>query len=301
MNVLVTGASGLIGSALVSRLAEEGHQVIPLRRRASSVDESVLATWHPRTGQVDLSRCPPLHAVVHLAGENIAQRWTAAARERIRRSRVEGTRLLSEALAQRLSPTSVLVCASAIGLYGDRGDELLDEQSRPGSGFLPEVCQAWEAATEPARARGLRVVRLRLGVVLTPRGGALAKMLPAFRFGLGGPLGHGRQYWSWVVLDDLLEAILHTLHRGDLSGAVNVVAPHPVTNREFSRTLAAVLHRPCVLRTPAWAVKLLLGQMGEEALLASTRVRPVQLERTGFRFQFPELRPALEHLLKHSS
>ena len=296
MNILVTGASGLVGSSLVTFLTGRGNRVIELQRHSAG-SPSDGATWNVRTGQIELSPAGPLDAVVHLAGENIAQRWTPAAQERIRSSRIDGTRLLSEALAKLPQRPQVLVCASATGIYGDRGDEILDEQSPPGTGFLAEVCRAWEAATAPAETGGIRVVHLRFGVVLTPRGGALAKMLPPFRLGLGGPVGSGRQWWSWIALDDLLGAIRHALANEQLRGAVNAVAPSPVTNREFAKTLGAVLRRPAFLPAPAFALKLLLGQMAKEALLASARVQPAKLQATGFHFQFPELEPALRHLL----
>ena len=297
MNILLTGASGLIGSALATNLAVHGHRVIELRRQPAAAP-GPHATWQPEAGQIDLSPAGPLDAVVHLAGENIAQRWTPAAQARIRASRVQGTRLLCEALARQPQPPATLVCASATGFYGHRGNEILDEQSPPGCGFLADVCREWEAATAAASARGIRVVNLRFGVVLTAQGGALAKMLPAFRCGLGGPVGDGRQYWSWIALDDLLGAILHTLANAALRGPVNAVAPHPVTSREFARTLGAVLQRPAFLPVPAFAVKLLLGRMGEEALLASARVQPAKLQETGFGFQFPDLESALRHLLE---
>ena len=300
MNILLTGASGLIGAALASHLAAHGHRVIELRRKAA-IAPGPHATWNPDAGQIDLSHAGPLDAVVHLAGEPIAQRWTPAARARIRESRVRGTRLLCEALAQRPQPPATLVCASATGFYGHRGDEILDERSPSGSGFLADVCREWEAAAAPAVQRGLRVVNLRFGVVLATQGGALAKMLPAFRCGLGGPIGNGRQYWSWITLDDLLGAILHALTHAALRGPVNAVTPHPVTNREFARTLGAVLSRPAFLTLPALVVKLLLGAMGEEALLASARVQPTELEEAGFAFQFSALEPALRHLLKKAN
>lgn len=296
MNVLVSGASGLVGSALVPRLVAGGHRVIELRR--SSAGAAVAqATWDVAAGRIDLSQASPLDAVVHLAGESIAQRWTPAAQARIRDSRVRGTRLLCEALAALPQPPRVFVSASATGFYGDRGDETLDEQSAPGTGFLADVCRDWEAAAEPAQERGLRVVHLRFGVVLAPKGGALAKMLPAFRLGLGGPVGTGRQWWSWIALDDLVGAISQALTDDKLRGPVNAVSPHSVTNREFARTLGRVLGRPSFMPLPVFAVKKLLGEMGREALLASARVRPAKLLESGFQFQFPELRAALEHLL----
>jgi uncharacterized protein len=294
MNILLTGAGGLIGSALKPALESEGHRVIPLRRAPGNASA---ATWRPEAGEIRLAEAGPFQAVVHLAGESIAQRWTPPAREKIRQSRVEGTRLLAEALAGLPDPPRVLVCASAVGFYGNRGDEVLDERSSAGGGFLAEICRAWEAAAAPAVARGVRVAHLRLGVVLTPGGGALKAMLPAFRLGLGGRLGSGRQYWSWIALEDVLGAICHTLAHEGLVGPVNAVAPGSVTQTEFARALASALHRPAVLPVPAAVIRALLGQMGEEALLASARVRPSRLIQTGFQFRFPQIEPALRALL----
>jgi hypothetical protein len=296
MNILVTGSTGLVGAALVARLTASGHRVLPLHRgTAGSASE---AFWNPETGQVHFPTSIPLDAVVHLAGENIAQRWTPAAKARIRASRVDATQLLCEALVKLPQPPRVLVCASATGYYGDRGDEVLGEQSGPGTGFLSELCQAWEQAAEPARRCGIRVVHLRLGVVLARHGGALAKMLPAFRLGLGGQLGTSRQFWSWIVLEDLLRVIEFALAEINLSGAVNAVSPAPVTNAEFTRSLARALRRPALLPMPAMAVKLLFGEMGREALLASARVRPTRLIESGFAFRFPELDAALASALE---
>jgi uncharacterized protein len=298
MNILLSGASGLIGSTLTPFLTTNGHQVVKLSRRSSKGDGAT-ATWDPATGKIDLSQAGPLDAVVHLAGETIAQRWTPAAKARISESRIHGTRLLSEALARLPQPPRVLACASATGFYGHRGDEMLNEQSARGSGFLAEVCQAWEAATQPAAQKGIRVVNLRLGIVLSPVGGALGKMLPAFRLGLGGKLGGGQHYWSWIALDDVLSAIHHVLTDKSLNGPVNVVAPRAVTNLEFTKTLGKVLGRPTVFAVPAFAIKLLFGEMGEEAMLASSRVQPSRLQQSGFAFRFPELEPALRYLLGH--
>jgi len=296
MNILLTGATGLIGSALKPALMAAGHHVIELHRRTGPNQESQ-ATWNLEACEIDLSRCGPLDAAIHLAGENVAQRWTPIAKARIRDSRVRGTHLFCEALVNLPQPPKVLVCASATGFYGNRGDEILAEQSAPGTGFLADVCREWEAAAAPAIGSGIRVVHLRLGVVLTAKGGALARMRPAFRLGLGGPLGDGKQYWSWIALDDLLRAILHTLTNDSLGGPLNAVAPQALTNREFARSLGAALRRPCFLKIPAFAVKLLLGEMGEELLLSSARVRPRKLEQSGFVFNHPELAPALSRLL----
>jgi uncharacterized protein (TIGR01777 family) len=238
-----------------------------------------------------------LDAVVHLAGENVAGRWTRAKKARIRDSRVRGTRLLAEALARSRRPPKVLACASAVAYYGDRGEEVLRESSPPGRGFLAEVCRAWESATAPAAERGIRVVNLRFGLVLSRAGGALGRMLPVFRVGLGGRLGDGRQYWSWVALDDCVAAIGHALASQGLAGGVNVVAPHPVTNAELTAALGGVLSRPAPLAVPAFAARLAFGEMAREVLLASARVEPARLLAGGFRFRFGRVRPALEHVL----
>lgn len=296
LNILVTGASGLIGRALTAFLSTGGHKVIPLIRSSPKAGVGQ-AIWNPASGKIDLSHAGPIDAVVHLAGETVAQRWTPAAKARIRESRACGTRLLCEALAALPQPPRVLVSASGAGYYGNRGEEFLDEQSTPGSGFLAEVSREWEAATQLAAARGIRVVNLRIGIVLTPTGAALAKMLTPFRLGLGGPFSSGKQYWSWLALDDLLGVIHHALITEPLCGPVNSASPNPVTNCEFTKTLGAVLRRPTVFTVPAFAVKLLLGEMGEEALLSSIKLKPARLEESGFRFQFPELEPALRHLL----
>jgi uncharacterized protein (TIGR01777 family) len=303
MNILLTGASGFVGRALIPKLASDGQRVVPLRRAVAVADSASGPTWNPHAGQVHLESAAPFDAVIHLAGENIAQRWTAAAKQRIRASRVDATRLLCEALARLPQPPRVLVCASATGYYGDRGDELLDERSQPGTGFLPEVCQAWEAATQPARQRDIRVVHLRLGIVLARHGGALARMLPAFRLGLGGRVGTGQQYWSWILLEDLLRVVELAIQDDGLSGAVNTVSPAPATNAEFARTLARALRRPAFLPLPAFAVRMIFAEMGREVLLASARVRPARLLEGGFEFRYPQLAAALAHSLNqpHSS
>jgi uncharacterized protein (TIGR01777 family) len=296
MQILLTGASGLIGSALAPLLAADGHNVIKLRRTPTPAD-SLGPSWDPMAGKIKLDGTDPIDAVINLAGENIAQRWTAAAKARIRNSRVDSTKLLSEALVRLPYPPKVFISASATGYYGNRGDELLDEQSVPGIGFLAEVCREWEAATQPASQQGVRVVNLRLGIVLTAKGGALGKMLRPFRLGLGGKLGNGEQYWSWVTMDDLLAIIRHILANDGLSGPVNAVSPGPITNAEFTRTLGVVLRRPAFFNLPALAVNLLFGEMGKGAMLASCRARPTRLEQTGFAFQFPKVEGGLRRLI----
>ena len=295
MNVLVSGASGFVGSALVPFLNRAGHKVTPVARRSAT--ETVRAPWwNPAANEIDLGS-DPIDAVIHLAGENIAQRWTAQAKKRIRESRVDATRLLATALAKRAPRPRVLLCASAIGIYGDRGDEVLTEESQAGEGFLAELCREWEAAALPAADAGIRVVHMRFGVLLDPSGGALKNMLPPFRAGVAGRLGSGKQFISWVIRHDAVRAIDHALNAPELRGPVNVVSPHSVTNAEFTRTLARVLGRPAILHMPAFVLRLLAGEMANEALLASARVVPELLEKGGFRFEDAELEPALRKLL----
>jgi uncharacterized protein (TIGR01777 family) len=295
MNVIVTGASGLVGQALVPLLTTGGHAVTKLVRKSPGAGE---AQWDPEQQEIDTTALAAADAVVHLAGDNIAEgRWTKAKKQRILDSRVNGTRLIAESLARLERGPRTLVCASAIGYYGDRGDEWLDEQSTPGTGFLADVCQAWEAAAQPARDAGVRVVHLRFGVILSPRGGALAKMLFPFKTGGGGKVGSGKQYWSWVALDDVIGAINHALLTPALEGPVNVVAPEPVTNLEFTKTLGKVLRRPTIIPLPAFAARLLLGEVADELLLASQRVRATRLEQTAYDFRHRELEGALRSLL----
>lgn len=297
MKILLSGASGLIGSALGPVLSRSNHSVIKLVR-ASALGETSPAIWNPSSGQIDLGRAEEIDAVIHLAGETVAQRWTSHAKRRIRESRVDGTRLLCETIARLPRPPKAILCASATGIYGDRGDAWVDEDSSPGEGFLPAVCRDWEAATVPALDNGIRVVHLRFGVVLTARGGALKKMLPAFRFGLGGRIGDGTQFWSWVTLDDVLGAIQHALFNPSLSGPFNVVSPNPVTNGEFTEILGRVLNRSTPFPVPRAVIGLVFGEMGREALLSSFRVRPKRLLEAGYRFLFPDLEIALRHTLK---
>jgi uncharacterized protein (TIGR01777 family) len=298
MKIVVSGASGLIGSALVPALRGDGHEVVALGRAPQASAGAPGLVWNPETGFIDRAGLDGCDAVVHLAGENIAgARWTAAFKQRLRDSRVRGTRLLAETLARLHRPPAVLVCASAVGIYGDRGDELLTEDSPAGAGFLADLGRAWEAAAEPARAAGLRVAHLRFGVVLTARGGALAKVLPVFKAGLGGPLGSGRQWWPWLALDDAVGIARFALARPDLRGPVNAVAPGLVTQAEFARALGGALGRPARVPTPAWALRLAVGEMADAALLASARVRPARLLAAGYAFQHGELDPALRACL----
>ncbi|MGE5284708.1 MAG: TIGR01777 family oxidoreductase [Actinomycetota bacterium] len=301
MRIAVSGSTGLVGSEVVSSLYAAGHEVVRLVRHAPVPGEKAVR-WDPAKGEVDAAGLEGLDVVVHLAGENIGSgRWTAARKAAIRDSRVNGTRLLCDALAGLARPPKTLACASAVGYYGDRGEEVLTEESTPGAGFLPGVCREWEAASAAAARKGIRVVALRFGMVLSPKGGALARMLPLFRAGLGGVIGGGRQFVSWVALDDLPRIILHALHRVDLSGPVNAVAPRPVTNREFTEALGKALSRPTMFPVPAFALRLAVGrEMADALLLSSARVLPKRLLDTSFTFLSPELEPALRRLLDRS-
>lgn len=316
--ILITGAGGLLGSALVPFLTTAGHEVMRLARphtmipappsRHPSPAPIVLGprpgpgpttlTWDPAVGLLDPRPLEGFDAVIHLAGENIAsQRWTPLVKDRILRSRVVGTRLLAERLAALAQKPEVLVCASAVGFYGHCGDATIDETRGPGAGFLASVVQAWEEAADPARAAGIRVVHLRIGVVLTPHGGALARMLPVFRLGLGARFGGGRQYFSWIAIDDLLRTFGWVLFERPLFGPVNATAPEPVSNAAFTRTLARVLGRVAPLAVPGWVLRLALGEMAEEMLLTGAGARPARLLASGFGFDHPKLEPALRHLL----
>ena len=293
LRVAVTGATGLVGSALVPALRAAGHRVDRVSRRPPAAGTTDIQ-WDPARARLDPRALEGVDAVVHLAGESIAAlRWTSAAKERIRRSRVDGTRLLAETLGRLARPPQVLVSASGVGYYGDRGDVPLTEESPPGSGFLAEVCREWEGAADPARAAGIRVVHPRLGVVLAGQGGALPRVALPFRLGVGGVIGSGRQYWSWIALPDLVRVVELALAAETLAGALNAVAPAPATNRELTRLLGRVLGRPALVPFPAPAVRLLLGEMGQALLLDSARVLPRRLERAGFRFRHPDLEDAL--------
>jgi uncharacterized protein (TIGR01777 family) len=297
MKIAVTGSTGLVGSALLPLLAAGGHEV---RRvvRARPGRGSKDVHWDPARAEIDAVRLEGLDAVIHLAGESIASgRWTAAKKRRIRDSRVEGTQLLTRALTSVEEPPVALICASAIGYYGDRGRDVVDEDSAPGEGFLADVCREWEAAAQSALRRGIRVANLRFGVILSPAGGALATMLPIFKLGLGGVLGSGKQYVSWVALDDAVGAIDYALGHAELAGPVNVVSPNPVTNRDYTRMLGRVLSRPTIFPVPGFAARLAMGEMADELLLSSTRAEPQRLIAAGYPFRHPELEEALRHLL----
>ncbi len=290
--VAVSGASGMIGARLCERLASRGVDVARLVRRPARGPDEI--AWEPGANTIDADALAGIDAVVHLAGENVGGgRWNEARKRRILESRERGTRLLAEALAGLARPPRVLVSASAIGFYGDSGDPPVDEQSPAGGGFLARVVRAWEEAAAPARAAGIRVVHPRMGIVLSASGGVLGRLLLPFRLGLGGVVGGGRQPMSWIALADCLAALDHLLGASDLDGPVNLVAPEPVTNAEFTRVLARVLHRPARLPLPAVLVELALGAMGRELLLAGQRVDCARLEASGFAFRYPDLESAL--------
>jgi hypothetical protein len=292
LRIAISGASGFVGTALSAFLTSGGHTVLPLVRRAARHEGEI--AWNPAAGEIDAARLEGVDAVIHLAGAGIAdKRWRDKRKAEIMASRVKGTDLLARTLAGLQRKPAVFVSMSAVGFYGAQGDEPLTEASLAGDGFLAEVAKAWEAATVPAAAADIRVVQPRLGVVLGAGGGALARLLPPFRMGLGGPVGSGRQVMSWVTLDDVVGALHHMLFTPSLFGPVNVTAPHPVSQREFARVLGTVLHRPALMPLPAAVVRLAFGQMGEEALLSGQRVLPQQLLGSGFVFRQPELGGAL--------
>lgn len=296
MHVLVSGGSGLVGSAVIPALASKGHGVMRLVRSASRSGAPEV-TWNPM-GAPDPAVFEGFDAVVHLAGESIVGRWTDEKKTRIRESRVRGTEAMAAALARMSNPPKTLIAASAVGYYGDRGDEVLLEESASGTGFLAEVCRQWEAACEPARVAGVRVVNLRIGVVLSARGGALKQMLAPFKMGLGGRVGSGWQWMPWIALEDVVGVIEHALTKESLRGPVNLVAPEKVRNADFTRTLGKVLHRPTLFPMPAFVVRTIFGEMGEELLLASQRVEPARLASSGYRFRYPALSGALREILQ---
>jgi uncharacterized protein (TIGR01777 family) len=296
MRVLVSGASGLIGSALTQSLREDGNEVVRLVRSRDAVGgDSVF--WDPDAGTIDTDSLGHLDAAVHLSGESVAGIWTQKKRESIRSSRVKSTTMLSNAFNYLDPVPKVFVCASAVGYYGDRGEEELTERSGPGSGFLADVVRDWEAATEAARDEGIRVVNIRTGIVLSSEGGALGTMLVPFRLRLGGRLGSGRQWMSWIAIDDEIGLIRHALANEEVSGPLNASSPNPVTNRDFTKTLGRVLGRPTVFPAPAPVLKTVLGDFAREGLLSGQRAVPERALATGYRFRHPELEPALRHVL----
>ena len=296
MKVLITGSSGLVGLALIESLAANGHEVIRLLRKDFSEDSPV---WDPENGVIDLADVRDIAAVVHLAGENIAEGpWNDKKKENILSSRVRGTKVLAGFFAASDHKPRIIVSASATGVYGDRGEEFLDETNGPGNGFLADVCKQWEEATAPAVDAGIRVANVRLGIVLSTAGGALKKMLLPFRMGLGGVIGSGKQYMSWVSIEDVTGMIQYVIANESMRGPVNLVSPDAVSNREFTKTLGRVLHRPTIFPLPVFAARIAFGEMADELLLASTRVLPKKLTDSGYKFRHPELGEAFEQLLK---
>jgi len=300
VNVLIAGGTGFLGSALTRRLLSHGHRVSLLSRRPSTpAAVPPIYHWDPKRGEFDGNALTGTDAVVNLAGESLAAgRWTRERKRRLMESRAGATRFLAQRLSERSPRPRALVNASAVGIYGNRGEEVLTEESPGGAGFLAELCRAWEEAALPAREAGVRVLEARCGIVLDPRGGALASLLPLFRAGLGGALGNGRQWMSWISLPDLLSILEMALEREDASGAWNVVSPAPVRNRDFARTLGRILRRPAILPAPAFALRIVLGEMADEALLSSACVAPKRLTSLGYRFAFEDLDRALRNALR---
>ena len=295
MKILITGASGLVGSALSPKLKDE-HQIITLVRTVAGNENEV--QWNPEKEIKGVEKLEGIETVIHLAGENVGDgRWTEEKKKRIRDSRIIGTKVLCDALLKISQPPKTFISASAIGYYGNRGDEILTEESSNGDGFLAKTCVEWENASNGLKEKNVRVVHARLGIVLSKNGGALEKMLMPFKFGLGGKLGDGKQYFSWIVVDDVIDAIEFLISNETISGVVNLTAPNPVTNKEFTSTLGKILSRPTFFTVPQFALKLALGEMADVALLASQRVIPKRLQNAGFNFKFPELESALKHTL----
>jgi len=295
MKILISGSHGLVGKALIKSLTTDGHDIVRLVRGSPRGAE---IEWHPNQDRIDAAQLEGFDVVVHLAGENIASgRWTGEKKRAIRESRVKGTSLLSESLAHLSRPPSLFLSASAIGYYGDRGDELLTEKSAPGEGFLPSVCSEWENATKPAIEKGIRTVHTRFGVILDRDEGALAKMLPPFKMGIGGRIGDGKQWMSWIALDDVVNGLKFLIADTSISGPVNFVAPNPVTNAEFTKALGRLLSRPTLFPVPAFGARLAFGEMADALLLSSQKVEPSVLRDRGFPFTWTILAPALKHLL----
>jgi uncharacterized protein (TIGR01777 family) len=300
MKILISGSSGLVGRALAKSLANDGHEVVRLVRRKPSTATEI--EWHPNEGHIDAERLQGIDAVVHLAGESIASgRWTGEKKRAIRDSRVKGTAILSESLARLSAPPSAFISASAIGYYGNRGDELLVETSPAGNDFLAGVCVEWENATRPAVEKGIRAVHTRFGIILDEHEGALGKMLTPFRMGVGGRVGSGKQWVSWIALDDVVNALKFLIADASTRGPVNLVSPNPVTNDEFTKTLGHILSRPTLLPVPEFALRLAFGEMADALLLVSQKVKPGVLDQSGFKFTWPNLETALAHILQQES
>lgn len=297
MNILITGPTGLLGNALIEKIQKRGDSFTGLTRSSSKLYKSQ-GYWDPDNGEIDLDSLEGHEAVINLAGESITGRWTPEKKRRIQSSRLLSSELLANSLLKLKSKPSVVVAASAVGFYGDRGDEVLTEESGPGEGFFPDLCVKWEAAFEPLVEAGIRVVNIRIGVVLSKDGGALKEMLMPFKLGLGGRIGDGRQYWSWIAIDDVVGAVFHCIENKEVKGPVNIVAPGSVTNNEFTNDLGEVLGRPTVLPLPAFVARAIFGEMADEALLSSVRVEPQKLLDTGYDFMYVRLSDALEDILK---
>ena len=297
MKILITGSHGLVGKALISELNKDKHEIVSLVRHASERASEI--EWHPNQGSIDSEHVSGFDVVVHLAGESIASgRWTDEKKRKIRESRVMGTTLLSQSLARSTKPPAVFISASAIGYYGNRADELLDEKSAPGNDFLAEVCVAWERATGEAEARGIRTIHARFGIILDQEGGALAKMLTPFRMGVGGRIGDGKQWMSWIALVDVIQGLKFVIEHSSITGPVNFVAPNPVTNSEFTKSLGDALSRPTLFPMPSFAARLAFGEMADALLLSSAKVEPKRLHESGYRFEFENLQPTLATILK---
>ncbi len=299
MKILIAGSSGLVGSELIKCFKGRGHEVMRLVRSEEQLSDDTLL-WDPEHHELKLSDFENFDVVINLAGENISiGRWTDEKKQKIRDSRVMGTHMLAELLARLENPPKLFLNASAIGYYGNRGDEVMTESSEPGAGFLSDVCQKWEEATDPAKNAGIRVVKLRIGVVLSTSGGALARMLLPFKLGLAGVIGSGKQYMSWIAMDDLIGIVLHIVNHENLEGPINAVSPHPVTNYAFTKALGKVLKRPTIFPMPAWVARFIMGEMADSLVLSSTRVAPNVLQQSDYTFLYPSIDKALEHLLEN--
>jgi uncharacterized protein (TIGR01777 family) len=296
MKVLVTGSSGLIGSTLIPLLKAKNYEIYTLVRHSPQSETEIF--WDYENENLDASKLEGIDVIVHLAGKNIADnKWTEKVKEEIKQSRIKGTNLLIRKLLSLTKPPSTFIAASAIGFYGNRGNEILSESSLPGSGYLAKLCQDWENTTKTASNIGLRTVNIRFGVVLSKKGGALSKMLLPFLFGAGGPIGSGKQYMSWIAVDDAVGAIDHIINNASIDGPVNLVSPNPILNKDFAHTLGKVLQRPAILPLPAFAAQLLLGEMANELLLSSQRVEPSVLKISNYKYKYPNLESALKHIL----